>query len=453
MESQDSSSPIITRAVSAAHQGKFFQPYSFSAFQRFLLKQVGYLPQKVALWLIPRVQNPLALPPEQAASLQLNQLLSTRLEDYREAPAKVPSLTMGIGMGGTTAHLTMMMGGLFLPQAFVMTIQGGSVDGNVHTYVNRSRELALSLAKRIPEVMTIQHYDPIHDGWLTRSVNHLRLKLVQLPEVYKTFIRNRLEPGGEVCYLEGGAQWLRYRLGERSVFQVGGWGDISAEEFLQGSQRIMNYCRRERLRHTDWRLADVPLEEGPESEWGSEPGLCQELEAFCRENGYRFKKIHFDDPNDFSRLAFNAAAYRLQKAGIEPQATLVEMFSQFSATAVETSPILPIWLIFPTHDSLSFLKEMLNHAPADKTLFFSGLSTFSITPDLVASEEWRQAMEKFQVVSIGTRWTHNPADTHALIDWQKPLREWCAERPMQKLPRLDLEEISRLAERINPHSS
>lgn len=73
---------------------------------------------------------------------------------------------------------------------------------------------------------------------------------------------------------------------------MGGWGDIPPEEFLEGSDRLRAFARRTGLKFTDWRLKNHLLERGPESEWGSEPGLAESLESFCKEEGYRY--VHVD---------------------------------------------------------------------------------------------------------------------------------------------------------------
>jgi hypothetical protein len=294
--------------------------------------------------------------------------------------------------------------------------------------------------------MTVQHYDPVHDGWLTRFVNHLRFKLLDLPSAYIEFIKSRLSPGGAVVYLEGGATWLRYRVGPRSVFQVGGWGGISAEEFLQGSDRIRLYAPRAGLKITDWKLDPEhwPLETGPESEWGSEPGLAEALETFCRSEGYRFVRICLPHPNDFSRLAFRAAQSLLAKEGREAAGVLVEMFSQFDTNAARQAGLLPLWLIFNTEDSSEYLKEMRTQFPAGKPVFFSPLSTFSLTPDLVPFKTWDAALADFRLIIIGARQSHYPADARALVKWVEPLRAWVAENRNPVRGRLEAEELTKL---------
>jgi hypothetical protein len=198
------------------------------------------------------------------------------------------------------------------------------------------------------------------------------------------------------------------------------------------------------MKSADWKLKEYPLERGPESEWGSEPGLAGALEAFCRFEGFRFVRIPLPHPNDFSRVAFAAAKKLLKKEGHPPAGVLVEMFSQFDAHAARQGGLLPLWLIYNTGDSLEYLKEMRTQFPAGKPVFFSPLSTFSLTPDLVPFEAWDAALAGFDWVNIGARKSHYPADARALVKWAAPLREWVAANQNPVTARLEAEELLEL---------
>jgi hypothetical protein len=448
MESRESSSPVVTRSVSAALQNKTSEVYEFPWYQQLGLRLMGVFPQSVALKIIPKAQSPDAVDPALVRKLSVDHLIRERLKDYDSLTGQFPSITMGVAMGGTSAHIAAALRGPFLPQAFVISMRGGSPTGNIEVYFNRSTDLSLQIAQDNPGIMTIQHYDPVHDGWLTRYVNHLRLKLVDLPEAYKEFIRARLEPGGAVYFLDGQASWLRYRLGERSVFQVGGWGGIPPEEFIQGSDRIRKYCRTVGMTDFDWTLKDYHLERGPESEWGCEPGLAEAVESFCQQEGYRFIRISYSDPNDYSRLTFKMYEQMMKKGGQEPTGAVVEMFTQFDATTVLKGGLIPLWLIFNTQDSLEFLSEMTSQFPKRKPVFFSPLATFSITPDLVPQASWKKAFKDFKVINIGARDNHYPADTTALLDWARPLRRWVADHPQPITETLTPNEIIELTQSI-----
>jgi len=447
-ESIESSSPIVTRAVAAGLQDRFVENYTFPTWQRAILRLLGSLPQSAGRFAISRFQSFSGLSPKSLQNFSLDDLIRARLDDYAQVPGQFPAITVGPALGGATTYLALATRSIFLPQAFVITLRGGAYDGDAKTYMLRTLDDALRITESDPRLMTTQHYDPVHDGWLTRFVNHLRFKLLDLPAQYSEFIRSRLEPGGAVIYLEGGAQWLRYRLGPRSVFQVGGWGDIPAEEFLESSPRIREYARNTGLNRADWRLTAFPLERGPESEWGSEPGLDEALEAFCAAEGFRFIRIPMSHPNDFSRLAFSAANILISRNGQEPQGVSVECFSQFDTSAARQGGLLPLWLIFNTQDSARYLKEMAAKFPADKPVFFSPLSTFSITPDMAAWEDWIEALGKRNFINIGARQSHYPADTLTLIEGGRELRAWVERNPQPIRSTISAEELAELANQI-----
>ena len=444
LESPESSAPIVTRAVAAGLRGEYCDNYIFPAWQKALLLGLGALPQGVARFAISRFESISGLPPAVLNDFSLDELVRTRLNDYAHLSGTFPTVILGAALAGATTYLSLALGGPFLPPAFVLTLKGGSMDGNSEEYLQRSLEAALKIANENPGLMTIQHYDPVHDGWTTRFANYVRFKLLDLPPAYTEFIRKKLEPGGAVVYLDGGAAWLRYRLGPRSVFQVGGWGGITPEEFLEGSERLRGFARKSGLKESVWKLENSawPLERGPESEWGCEPEMGAALERFCQAEGYRFVRISLPHPNDFSRLAFAAAQKLLEKEGREPAGTLVEMFSQFDATASMQSGLLPLWLIFNTDDSLAYLKEMRGRFPARKPVFFSPLATFSLPPDRTPFDEWSAALAGFDWINIGTRRSHYPADVRALVKWAKPLREWVAKNRNPITARLKAEELA-----------
>jgi hypothetical protein len=444
IESNESSSPIVTRSVAAGLVGEFCDNYEFPAWQKTFLLVLGTLPQAVARYVISRFESISGLPPSVLDNFSVDELIRQRLADYAQLPGKFPAVVVGAALGGATAYLSLAVGGPFLPQTFVTTLKKGSLTGDVNEYLHRSLEVALRLASENPGLMTIQHYDPIHDGWMTRFVNHLRFKLLDLPPAYTEFIKTRVDPGGAVVFLQGGASWLRYRLGPRSVFQVGGWGGISAEEFLDGSDRIREYVPRAGLKISDWRLDGYPLERGPESEWGSEPGLAEALETFCDREGYRFVRIHLPHPNDFSRLAFSAALKLLEMEGRQPAGVLVEMFSQFDANAAFQAGLLPLWLIFNTKDSLEYLSEMVPRFPENKPVFFSPLATFSLTPDMVSLHEWEHSLLDIKWMNIGARSDHYPADARALVKWADPLRKWVNANRHPITGRLEVEDLLNL---------
>jgi hypothetical protein len=448
IESTESSSPIVTRAIAAGLRGTFCDNFPLPGWQKAVLLALGGLPPHVGRAVVSRFQTFSGLPASALDDFHISDLLSTRLRDYAQLDGKFPVITAGASLGGAAAHLSLALGGPFLPQAFVLTLQGGSPNGDVLTYLSRSQEIAQRITRHTSGVMTIQHFDPIHDGWLTRYVNHLRLKLVDIPSAYHDFILKHLHPEGTLVFFDCGAQWKRYRLSRHSIFQIGGWGDISADEYLEGSDRIRAYARQAGLSTTDWKLDDFRLEEGPESEWGTEPGLAESLDEFCRRKGLNFVRIRLPEPHDFSRLAFAAQQKLLEKEGREPQGVLVETFTQFDASAARQAGLLPLWLIFNTQDSLNFFNSMRPQFPEGKPVFFSPLSTFSVTPDMVSWDQWEAALAGLDWTNIGARAGHYPSDTRAIVRWADPLRKWVRANRKPVTSTLTPHELAELARRL-----
>jgi hypothetical protein len=214
---------------------------------------------------------------------------------------------------------------------------------------------------------------------------------------------------------------------------------------LNGSDRLEQYCRQVKLKGYPWKLPDFPLEDGRESEWGSEPGLAEALQEFCQRKGYQFTSISLPGPHEFAILAFRSMVKLLEKENRQPAGVIIEMFSQFDAPAVIKAGLLPLWLVFNTRDGLKIIEHMKHEFPHDKPVFFSPLATFTHTPDLAAWSDWENALEGINWQNIGTRADHYPADAQALINWAKPLHAWVNDHPMSIRARLSLDELSAMA--------
>jgi hypothetical protein len=148
-------------------------------------------------------------------------------------------------------------------------------------------------------------------------------------------------------------------------------------------------------------------------------------------------------------LAFAAAKSLVEKEGRTPSGVLIEMFTQFDATASRLAGLLPLWLVFNTPDSLEFLQDMRAKFPQDKPIFFSPLATFSMTPDLVPWKEWEAALAGMHWTNIGTRPSHYPADARALVKWVEPLRDWVRKNHMPIHTHLSADELRSLADNLH----
>jgi hypothetical protein len=181
LESPESSSPIVTRAVAAGLRGEYCNNYIFPFWQKMFLLALGKFPQALSQQVISRFQTISGLSPKILTKFSIDHLIKERIDDYAQIEGQFSCITLGASLAGATSYISLALGSPFLPQAFVITLKGGAPKGDIVQYFNRTAKQALEIAKNNPELITIQHFDSIHDGWLTRYVNHLRFKLITLP--------------------------------------------------------------------------------------------------------------------------------------------------------------------------------------------------------------------------------------------------------------------------------
>lgn len=446
-ESPESASPRITRAVAAALHRREFKAFRFPWWQKLALTILNAGPRSLARaaarWDVGRRAHDPAL----AERLKVEDLAIGRLADYQRLTGEFPAVVLGSALGGPAAHLAAALGGPFLPQPFVLNFKGGSPKDEVEPHFERSRALGERILANNADIMVIGHFDPVHDGWLTSQVNHVRIKLLRTPPAYTDFLRARLRKGGVIVYLDCRAEWPQYQIGKDHVYQIGGWGGIDPQDFLAGNAAIDAYLERKGSPHRGgWRVSGLPLKHGRESEWGSEPGLDADLAAFARRAGFRFLRLTFDRPSALARFTYHVYEHLLERNGLTPQGVLVEMFTQYDPSSVLAGGLLPLWLVFNTRDSLAVLQEMRACFPEDRPVFFSALATLSRTPDMVPWEGWTEALQGLDWRSIGASETRYPEDLKALWRWQTPLRKWVQAHPAPECSLLPAEELCRVAD-------
>ncbi|TFH33996.1 MAG: hypothetical protein E4G99_10410 [Anaerolineales bacterium] len=445
VESAESASPVITRLVAGVLNAKHEPVFKFAAWERLGMRVLNRLPAQVARSVVRWQFGRSAISPQRARLLNVEHLVHQRLQDYHALEGQFPVVVLGSALAGATAHIASILGGPYLPQPFILGLRGGSPDESVEPHLALTSMVAEEILKRNSNVKAIAHFDPIHDGWLTRSVSHLRLKLIDLPPAYGEFLRGILTPGGTILYLDCRAQWLQFPISKRFVYQVGGWGGIPAQEFISGSERIDRALKAAGSTHRGgWSVPGIEPGWSPESEWGSEPGLDQALQSFAEEHGYRFQRVQFDHPHDFSRLALEAHKRLYTKQDREIAGVLVEIFTQYDPFTVLQAGLLPLWLVFNTSDSLEFMQDMLGQISPALPVFFSGLATLSRTPDMVPWDVWASAFEGRPWLNIGAGPRRYPEDLVALFRWGERLREGLDLTRMMPPARLSLEEFSKL---------
>lgn len=445
-ESAESASPAITRLTAAALAGRPASLFRFAWWERAGLYGLNTLPPASKRGLVRRYFRASALRMSDVAEVSVDQLVEQRLRDYQGLEGRFPVVVLGSALGGAAAHLAALLGAPFLPQPFILSFKGGSPDDSVEAYLASVLPVMRRVLERNREIRAIGHFDPVHDGWLTRVASHLRIKLTRLPQRYQVFIRRHLAAGGEILYLDCRARWPQFRVGARGRIQIGGWGGLSPQEFLDGSARLDRALKEGGSPHRGgWRPQGLSLLEEPESEWGSVAGLAEDLEAFADREGFVFHRLSLPDPQDFATLAYRGHESLYKRWGEGPSGTLVEVFTQYDPGLALRGRLLPLWLVFNTTESLAYLERMQVEFPQGLPVYFSALVALSRTPDMVPWRAWMDALSAHRVVHVGARRKRYPEDLVSLWRWRERLMAALGKLPPLPAERLPLADLLRLA--------
>jgi len=443
---QTDSSAVCMRGAAAALRGRFLDPFELGKPERAALSFAALFGRRAARWAVGQGARLRGTDPAWANRVTAQGLARRATLLYEGLEGPFDAIIIGAPNGGV-AHIAAALGAPFLSQHFLLSFRDRADPDDIRTYFDHGAALIHRILRREPMVAAVNHYDPLHDRLLVRRMNHIRVKLLDLPGAYKEFITNRLRPGGMLIFADCRYPWLQYRVAPRHTFQVGGLGEVSDREFLDGRPEI------ESLRGTPggWSLPELPLEVQAESEWGAVPPLLEVAEAFALSNGYRFLPLQGYHPEWYARLALAAHRRLSEKEGREPAGTLIEMFTQNNPAAPLLSRLLPLWLPFNCTDSLGFLCAMRESLPADRPVLFTPFPGFTPTFDTVDWQAYQDVLAGLDLRVLGVRERLFPSDPEGLWRPARELARWCREHPDPVQARLSPEELLVLS-RLPPGS-
>ncbi len=453
------SSATIMRGVAAALQDEWMVPQPWPRILTALTGAANRLPVSWRQRLIDFALRDLGIPPGLSAEVTAQGLAEWAVSLYEQPGSpQVPqydTIVIGAPSGGI-GQLAALLGAPFLSEHFVSRYRYSGDPDDVAGYQAFGARLAETILANNPDLLVVNHYDPIHDRFLVPHVNYLRMKLLSLPLPYRDFIRRRLRPGGTLLFADCRLTWGQYRISRRHRFQVGGLGGVTDTAYVGA----------------DLRAAQMPVEEGQtaqpvpsiaprawtlpfpwfrqrESEWGSLPTFRRAVEAYAAEHGYRFLALNGTHPEDFSRVAFYASYQAMLNQGQEPSGVLVECFTLTSPTGALRAGLLPLWLPFNCVDSLRFLTDMASQFPRGKPVLLAPVPAFSPSPDVAGASDWVAACgSRADVRWLGTDPSAYPVDLAGLFRFLPALQAWCAEHPARLRPTLLLPDLEALIRQI-----
>lgn len=294
---------------------------------------------------------------------------------------------------GAAVHLCAALGIPYLPQTLLVCVRHSSDPDDPKQKLEWAKAKVQQLLKKNPDLWAYQMHDPNQDRLKVGRVAYFRLKRTHLGSRFKQFLKENVEPGGTLFLNECQYTWLSTHAGERHLFQVGGKGELPPEAYLQDSEQIADFLRRRGSEHRQW---NTPAPDGrwPESEWGFEPALREDVEQFAREHGFRVRRIVFDHPQDLSPLVADLYRWWYQQRGLPSDRLFVQSFVHLQPWWTLRLGVVPFWTVFNDQMSADRLNNYLDTTkPYDEiymTLFSNGLHALGIA----SIDEWRSILNR-----------------------------------------------------------
>jgi pimeloyl-ACP methyl ester carboxylesterase len=411
---QFDSASAMTRALGAYLNGRDFPALGpYPAWAEPALKAVGTvvnaLPEpakkQVYIWSGRRE----AIQPERLGAIRAEHLAQWAIKQYPRRP--YPAAMIG-SSNGALLHLCTALGIPWLPQTFLIPVQRSGIAPNQpKAELKWGKGPGSRLLAANPDLILHHMHDPNQDYLMIQRMSYFRVKLSRLVQIYQRFLAETLEPGATIFSVECNLCWPTVEIGKRHVFQTGALGGMPPEEYLRGSPRLTEFLQQQGSDPEQW---DAPATDGerPEAEWGFEPTLCQDIEQFARDQGYRHIRIVFDHPKDPSPLVADFYRAWYQRRKFSANRLLMVNFILMEPYWTLRTGSVPFWTVFSVEHSAETLERYLeasrDYDEIYLMLFSHGVSSVGLAP----TDQWRSilARAKKQGAFIGVDEVTYPKD-------------------------------------------
>ncbi|MDZ4870944.1 MAG: hypothetical protein CLLPBCKN_000332 [Chroococcidiopsis cubana SAG 39.79] len=305
---------------------------------------------------------------------------------------RYPAAVIG-SSNGAAVHLCAALGIPWLPQTLLISLRHPVDPDEPKQELEWAKAPAQQLLAKNPDLCVYQMHDPNQDRLKVPRVTYFRLKRTRLGTQFQQFLQQNLEPGATLFLLECQYSWLSTQVSDRHVFQFGGKGKLAPDDYFQHSQQIADFLQQNGSQHRYW---EPPTPDGrlPESEWGFEGALRDDVEQFARQHGFRVRRIVFDFPQDLSPLVADLYRWWYQERGLPSDRLLVESFVYLQPWLALRLGLVPFWTVFNDRMSAERLNNYLDTAkPYDEiymTLFSNGLKALG----QASIEEWQSILSR-----------------------------------------------------------
>jgi hypothetical protein len=365
----DSASVFHAATVAALRQERFPHLGNPAILAR-LTRAGGRMPWPILKQIYARIGGAEGIDPDLLGDVDLQRVAASFADGYPRR--RYPAAFVGSSNGALT-HLAAAMQVPWLPVTVLIPVKNVSDAGRPDLALEFGRRVAPALLERNPGIVMHQMHDNAQDEIMVARMSYFRVKFHGLPPTYARFLAASLEPGAPVFAIDDTSDWPVVRVSERHVFQSGGRGGLTPEEYLQRP-------------HTP--AAD---DRAPEAEWGADLVFIEQLGEWCRDNGHPLVRLQFDGPQAASAAAADTMRRWTRERGGEGNRLLVPSFILGDPWHTVELGDVPFWTFFAVQPALESLRDYLAAAHYDNVdvlLFEHGADS----PGIARPEEWERVI-------------------------------------------------------------
>lgn len=296
--------------------------------------------------------------------------------------------------GGAMVHLACAMGAPWLPQTTLIPVRRHGVHPDEpREDVGWGLKHFRPLLENNPHLQLHHMHDPNQDRLMVQHMTYFRVKMRRLGAAYERFLAERLPRGATLFVVDCQLKWPTTKLAERYYFQHGALGGATIREFHDGGPRVEQYLQRYDSHRRRWN-APEPDAKRPEAEWGFEPAMMDDIQRIADENGYRVRRLSFENPQDLSDLVADLYRWWYRRRNLRANRLIAESFVLHDPYTVLRTGSVPYWMVFNKQPSKRRLANYLDERPAFDEI---GMMLFSHGTDsigLVPIEEWKQQLKR-----------------------------------------------------------
>lgn len=436
------SSICMVKAVARYLRGQDFPVLGLPRFLERVAPLIDLVPPRSREALYTWAACAAAYPPEQLDRVRAADI-SAWVAGHFPRDRRCSAVLLG-SPNGAAVHLAAALRAPYLPQTFLIPVlqRGGHCDDVV-----ARAEGAIPGGRRLlannPHLQIHQLHDPMNDRPQLARMDYFRVKHLRLEPAYEALVEDTLEPGGALIVVECRQTWPTTRLQERHLFQMGGVGALSVEEYLEGSDRVARFLEERGSHRREWEPPE-PDGTNPESEWGFEPAWNEDLERLARRGDYRTIRLVFDDIGHLSPLVADLYAWWYRRRGLSDRRLLAECFFLLDPWWSLATGSVPYWMPFNTTRSTQGLERYLDERePFDHIGLMLLSNAVAATGSGRAVEESRALLARARIEGSFLGWNpdRHPLDMAVMARYRPALEGWTSERPPMPEP-LDVEEVA-----------